>query len=117
MKASILTLIILLTSLIGNTQEFLKELETSVERSDGGSGAIVEYQIYLTPSNMKMYVAKDFDKGLLVKEGGVPKYFELSKKSGEEKEVFVINLEKASVYELEVENVKGKIRYRYKFYY
>lgn len=117
MKAIILTLMLMLTSLIGNAQEFLKELENSVERSDGGSGAIVEYHVYLTPSNVKSYLAEDYDKGVLIKDGEVPKYFELTKMEGETKEVFVINLEKASVYELKVDEVKGKIRYRYKFYY
>lgn len=117
MKAIILLLVLLSSSFIGQSQEFIQELENSVERSDGGSGAIVEYHVYLSQTTVKVYRAESYDKGVLVKDGDVPKYFELSKKVGEDKEVFVINLESASVYELEIDDVKGKIRYRYKFHY
>lgn len=97
----------------------MDQLENSVERSEGGSGATVEYMVYLTPTNVKTFYARDFDKGRLVKnEMGEAIYFELYKKgTGEEQETLVIQLQSVSYMELTTEQSKGKTKFKYKFYY
>ncbi|MBD3639016.1 MAG: hypothetical protein HUJ25_16800 [Crocinitomicaceae bacterium] len=95
----------------------MTELKNSVERSEGGSGATIEYSVYLTPTNVKSYYANNFDKGTLVEKDGIPVYFELNKVVADEKESVIIWLNTVSVIELEVSYSKGKYKYQFKFYY
>jgi hypothetical protein len=99
------------------SQDLLEQLKNSVERAEGGSGAIVVYNVYLTPTNIRTYHAEEFDKGVLVEKDGKALYFELTKKIGEEQTVIIIHLESLCAIELDVNLVKGKYKYNYKFYY
>lgn len=98
-------------------QDFITNLKNSVERSNGGSGAQVEYFIHLTPTTVKTYYAKDFDKGVLHGDEQNPISFELIKIEGEESQQILINLQGVAYCELEVDHPKGNPRYRYRFYY
>jgi hypothetical protein len=98
-------------------QDTMAELKNSIERAEGGSGASVVYSIHLKTTTVRSYYAKNYSKGTLIEENGKPVYFELSKTVGEEKESVVINIESASIIELEVTYVKGKCHYKFDFYY
>ncbi|MEX1002272.1 MAG: hypothetical protein WDZ35_09185 [Crocinitomicaceae bacterium] len=109
---------ILLTASSLLSQDYISELEHSVERSKGASGASIQYTLHLTPTFVKSYYAKNFDSGKLVKnESGEAIYFELTKTNGEEKEVVVIYLKSVTVVEFGVSYPKGNCHYNFDFFY
>lgn len=117
MQKYILMLILGFIYFNGNSQDFIRELKSSVEKNEAGAGDAVEYLIYLNPTNVKTYYARDYDKGVIVEYDGVPAYFELINMAGENSESVMINLKSASYMELELVKQKGKNKYKYKFYY
>lgn len=117
MKCFIGVLALLFFSNVLFAQDVITELKNSVERADGGSGAAVEYQIYLTPANVKSFYAHEFDSCVLVEQDGKPVYLELIKEVGDTKSNVLINLESVSFIEMEIQIVKGKYKYQFKFYY
>ncbi|UKN00518.1 hypothetical protein K6119_12325 [Paracrocinitomix mangrovi] len=113
-------LIVLLSCMFATlsfSQTFYEELKNSVERAEGGSGAEVVYYIFMSSTQSNTYYAKNFDKGTLVEKDGVPQYFELEKKKGDEKEVLNINLTSVRYTELEAGYRKGGYKYIFRFYY
>jgi len=99
------------------SQDFFSELETSMERSEGGIGANVVYKVHLSSSSVKLFRALDFDTGVVVKSNDMPLYFELSKKTGEEKNEILINLQSTTYVEFKIFYVKGNCNYQFDFYY
>ena len=95
----------------------MEELKNSMDRSQGGSGAEIEYVVHLTPTNVKAYYAHNFESGNLIEVNDKPIYFELVKKNGEEKEAVIINIEQAALIEFEIYYVKGKCKYKFEFFY
>jgi hypothetical protein len=110
--------VLLLLPFGGTAQDFISELENSMERKDGASGAKIEYKIHLNTSTIKTYYSTDFDYGKLYKSNDQPLYFELTKKkSGEEKEVVVLSVSEAILIEFNVTYPKGNCTYTFDFYY
>lgn len=110
--------VLLLLPLGGLAQDFISELENSMERKDGASGAKIEYKIHLNTSTIKTYYSSEFDQGKLYKSNDQPHYFELTKKNtGEEKEVIIINVGNAILIEFNVTYPKGNCTYTFDFYY
>ena len=98
-------------------QDFLSELGTSMERSEGGIGATVVYKVHLSSTTVKLFRASEFDTGVIVEKNDIPLFFELSKKIGEEKEEVAISIQRASYMEFKIFYVKGKCNYQFDFYY
>ena len=98
-------------------QNYIKELETSIERSRGASGASVVYKIHITANQVETLHATEFDEGKLVYHEGKPVYFELIKTVGEEKYSATINLESTKFVEFEIDYPKGNCEIRFDFYY
>ena len=117
MKNFSVLLFLTLLSYSSNAQSFIQQLNNSVERSDGGAGANVEYHVFLTPSSMKVFYAHDWEQGGVKGHDGDEQYFELTRKKNGEEESFMINLDKVAYMELEVNLVKGKKEFVYKFYF
>ena len=114
---NILTLAFLAFTFIGFGQNYIKELETSIERSRGASGASVTYKVHITANQVETLSAKEFDTGTLVYNGDKPVYFELNKTTGEDKYSATINLESTKFVEFEITYVKGNCQIRFDFYY
>ena len=113
-----LILITLLTlGFTGLSQDYIKELETSIERSAGASGAQVIYKVHITANQVETLYAKEFDSGNLVYNGEKPVYFALKKATGEDKYSATINLESTKFVEFEISYDKGKCERRFDFYY
>ena len=118
MEKFISTIIISFIAAIGFSQNVYDQLHNSIERTEGGAGANVEYHIYLSTTNEKVFFAKDWENGKVIKnEDGDPVCFELTRKKDDEEESLVINLETVSYLELEVKTIKGKKEFSYHFYY
>lgn len=117
MKNILTFLIFLCLAFIGKSQNIVEQLNNSVERANGGSGAEVEYHVYVTPTNVKVFKAHDWEKGAVVGGQDGSQYFELSRIKNGETETLTINLEKVAYMELEVKANKGQKEFQYKFYF
>lgn len=100
-----------------NAQNIFDQLNASVERTQGGAGATVEYHIYLSPTTVKVFHASDWEKGAVKYAEGGAKYFELTRQKEGEEESFLINLDRVAYIELGIKTVKGQKEFKYQFYY
>ena len=117
MKKLFLLTIAVCVSFFASSQNVIEQLNNSIERAFGGSGAEVEYHLYLTPTNIKVIHAYDWEKGEVTAGENGSQYFELTRKKNDETESMAINLENVAYIELEVKTVKGKKEFNYKFYF
>jgi hypothetical protein len=116
MKKIVFIVVLFLTTSVFS-QDFLSELGTSMERSEGGIGVTVLYKVHMSNTTVKVFKASEFDTGVIVEKNGIPMFYELTKKKGEEKEEVLINLQKTSYMGFKIFYVKGNCNYQFDFYY
>lgn len=113
MKKLLLVAALLISTLSGFGADFIKELQNSINRSDGRA----TYTLHFANGDQKVYTRSDFTSGEIVERGGVPQYFQMYNGSGDKKQNYLINLNNAVYYELHIEKVGGEWVYDFHFYY